>query len=74
MERKRDWGNWDDLSVSEKIERVQEMWDDLAASGEESELTPEQLAEIERREVAARNFTGKLSSWAEVRRRLEHRT
>lgn len=74
MERKRDWGNWDDLSIPEKIERVQEMWDDLAGSGDEIELTEAQREELERRLRRHEANPGSYSSWDEIRRRIEGRS
>ena len=73
MERRRDWGNWDDRSVPEKIERVQEMWDDLAGAGDEIELTEAQREEIERRLSRHDANPGSYSSWDEIRRRIEGR-
>lgn len=61
----------DDLSVPEKILRVQDLWDDIARSSREVDLTPAQREEAERRlrshEVDPREY----SSWDEIKRRLE---
>lgn len=73
MERKRDWGNWDDLSVPEKIERVQAMWNDLAGSGADPGLTDAQREEIERRLVRHELNPGEYSSWDEIRRKIDRR-
>ncbi len=61
----------DDLSVPEKILRVQDLWDDVARSSREVEITPAQREEAERRLRKHENDPGQYSSWEEVKRRLE---
>lgn len=74
MEREAKPGDWDELTVDQKIRRVQDLWDDILDSGVEEELTSEQLKEIERRERAAAEApSGSLARWEDVRRRLETR-
>jgi len=61
----------DDLSVSEKILRVQDLWDDIARSPHEVALTPVQREEAERRLLEHESNPGDYLSWDEVKRRLE---
>ena len=61
----------DDLSVPEKILRVQDLWDDIARSPREVEITPAQREEAERRLRNHESAPGHYSSWDEIKRRLE---
>lgn len=61
----------EDLSVPEKILRVQDLWDDIARSPREVELSAAQREEAERRLLRHENDPGEYSSWEEVKRRLE---
>ena len=61
----------DDLSVPEKIPRVQDLWDDIARSSQEVEITPEQREEAERRLREHELDPGECSTWDGIRRRLE---
>jgi putative addiction module component (TIGR02574 family) len=61
----------EDLSVSEKILRVQDLWDDIARSSSQVALTPAQLEEAERRLRAHGAHPGDYASWEEIRGRLE---
>lgn len=58
------------LSVAERIQLVEDIWDSIAAEPESVPLTPEQIAELDRRlaDAEASPATGK--SWAEVKARL----
>jgi len=60
-----------DLSVPEKIHRVQDLWDEIARSPQDVELTPAQREEAERRLRRHESDPGKYSSWEEIKRRLE---
>ncbi|MFN8549275.1 MAG: addiction module protein [Candidatus Eisenbacteria bacterium] len=61
----------DRLSISEKILRVQDLWDDIARSPRDVTLTPAQVAEAERRLLAHEASPGTYHTWEEVRDRLE---
>ena len=61
----------EDLSVPEKIQRVQDLWDEIARSSRDVELTPEQRDEAERRLRRHESDPGTYSSWEDIKRRLE---
>lgn len=61
----------DELSVPEKILRVQDLWDDIARSPRDVEITPAQREEAERRLLAHESNPRGYSSWEETKRRLE---
>ena len=61
----------DDLSVPEKILRVQDLWDDIARSSREVEITPAQREEAERRLRKHESDPGEYSSWDDLKLRLE---
>ena len=61
----------EELSVPEKILRVQDLWDDIARAPREVEVTPAQREEAERRLLAHESNPRACSSWEEVKRRLE---
>lgn len=61
----------DELSVPEKILRVQDLWDDIARTPEQVQITPAQREEAERRLLAHESDPREYSSWEELRRRLE---
>jgi putative addiction module component (TIGR02574 family) len=61
----------DDLSVSEKILRVQDLWDEIARSSGEVELTPAQLEEAEQRLREYEANPGECISWEDLKRQLE---
>ncbi len=61
----------EDLSVPEKILRVQDLWDEIARSPEEVELTPAQREEAERRLRSHESNPGDYATWEEVKHRLE---
>ena len=60
-----------DVSVPEKILRVQDLWDDIARFPQAVELTPEQREEVERRLRSHERAPGEYSSWGVVKHRLE---
>ena len=61
----------DDPSVLEKILRVQDLWDEIARSPRDVEITPAQREEAERRLRKHESEPGEYSTWEDVRRRLE---
>jgi putative addiction module component (TIGR02574 family) len=61
----------DDLSVPEKILRVQDLWDDIARSPRKVELTPAQGEEAERRLREHEIDPRPCPSWDEIKHRLE---
>ena len=60
----------DELSVPEKILRVQDLWDDIARSPRDVEITPVQREEAERRLLEHESNPREYSSWEEIKRRL----
>jgi len=62
---------FDDLSVPEQISRVQDLWDQIALSPDEIDLTEPQRAELERRLRAHEQQPGDYSTWEQLKRRLE---
>lgn len=61
----------EELSISEKILRVQDLWDEIARASWQPDLTREQREEAERRLLEHDRSPGPCSSWEDVRRRLE---
>jgi putative addiction module component (TIGR02574 family) len=59
------------LTLEEKLELVQDLWDEIAESPESIELTPEQREEAERRLSEHERNPGRYPTWEEVRRELE---
>ncbi len=58
------------LSVSERIQLVQDLWDSIAAEPESLPPTTAQLQELNRRLADAEAHPGVGTSWEEVRARL----
>lgn len=59
------------LSVAERIQLVEDLWDGIAADTENlPPLTQEQIAEIERRWAEHEKNPERARPWAEVRERL----
>ena len=69
---RRDAGDRDfgELSVPEKILRVQDLWDQIADTPDDVELTEVQRKELERRLQAHEDNPSEYTSWEELRRRL----
>lgn len=63
----------EERSLSEKIRRVQDLWDDIARNPGKVKLTPGQLEEVERRLRRHEESPGNYSSWEDVKSRLEDR-
>ncbi|MBK8233900.1 MAG: addiction module protein [Candidatus Eisenbacteria bacterium] len=71
MSRKPESDDADELSVPEKILLVQDLWDDIARSPRDVELTPTQREEAERRLLAHESNPRAYRTWEEIRSRLE---
>lgn len=68
-----DTGSVFDLSPAEKLQLVEDLWDDLAAVSSDVPIHDWQLAEMDRRmaNLKANPATG--LSWEEVKRRIRER-
>lgn len=73
MREEREHSDPEELSVPEKILKVQDLWDDIARSSGDVELTAAQREEAERRLLAHEANPGQYPTWEEVKRRLEER-
>lgn len=62
-----------DLSVSERIQLAQDIWDSVAEAPEALALSDEEKAEIERRLEAYHQDPGAGSPWSVVRERIRKR-
>jgi putative addiction module component (TIGR02574 family) len=58
------------LSVAERIQLVEDIWDSIAAEGEAPPLSDEQQAELDRRLADAEANPGVGTPWSEVKSRL----
>jgi putative addiction module component (TIGR02574 family) len=58
------------LSPSDKLALVTELWDDLASNPEDIPITPEQIAEVDRRLEEYRKNPDLGSTWEEVKARI----
>ena len=59
-----------DLSWSEKLQLVEDLWDDLAATSDQLPIHDWQKAEIARRKANYANDPGSASPWDEVKKRI----
>ena len=59
-----------DLSTSEKLQLVQDLWDDIAASPSEVPVTDWEKEELDRREARLKNEPASGLSWEEVKKRV----
>ncbi|OKH17496.1 addiction module protein [[Limnothrix rosea] IAM M-220] len=59
-----------ELSLAEKIQLVQDLWDDIATSTEELPLTPSQVEELDHRLIQHKDNPDDVSAWADVRQRI----
>lgn len=60
----------EELSIAEKILRVQDLWDDIARTPDEVEVTPAQLEEAERRLAEHRRNPQPCETWESIKQRL----
>ena len=61
------------LSVAERIQLAEDLWDSIAAETGELPLTEAQAAELDRRLAALERDPEAGESWAVVRERIEER-
>jgi putative addiction module component (TIGR02574 family) len=59
-----------DLSPSEKLQLVEDLWDDLAASPSDIPIPDWQLEELERRKANLTSDPASALGWDEVKRRV----
>jgi putative addiction module component (TIGR02574 family) len=62
-----------DLSASEKLQLVEDLWDDLAATPEEVPVHDWQKEELDRRKANLLKNPGSGLTWDEVQRRVRSR-
>jgi putative addiction module component (TIGR02574 family) len=62
------------LSVPEKILHIQDLWDQVADTPDDVDLTEAQRKELERRLQAHEENPGDYTSWEELRRRLQNKS
>ena len=67
---KTETGSLFDLSPTEKLQLVEDLWDDLAAEPESVPVHEWQIKEIERRRANLLSHPGSDSPWEEVKRRV----
>jgi putative addiction module component (TIGR02574 family) len=58
------------LSLTEKIQLVEDLWDSILQESAEIPLTPVQKAELDRRLEAHQQDPHAVSSWEEVKKRF----
>ncbi len=61
------------LSVSERMQLVEDIWDSIAASPEALPITEQQRQELDRRLAAHARDPSEVRSWDQIRARLEQR-
>jgi len=62
-----------DLSASEKLQLVEDLWDDLAATPEAVPVHDWQKQELPRRKANLQNHPASGLAWDEVKRRVRRR-
>ena len=62
-----------DLSPAEKLQLVQDLWDDLAASPDAVPVHDWQKEELDRRRANLQQHVAPTASWEEVKRRIRSR-
>lgn len=58
------------LSPSDKLSLVTELWDDLASQPDEIPVTPEQIAELDRRMASYRKDPTQVTTWEAIKSRI----
>lgn len=61
------------LSVAERIQLVEDLWDSIATEPEAMELTQAQKEELDRRMAEHKSDPGSAIPWEDVRARLRQR-
>lgn len=64
--------DFEHLTVAERIQLVEDLWDSIADAPEVLELTDAQRAELDRRLEAHRETPGDTIRWETLRRELLH--
>ncbi len=59
-----------DLGPAEKLQLVQDLWDDLAANPEDVPVYDWQIAELDRRTENLKKYSVSRQTWEAVQRRL----
>lgn len=62
-----------DLSPAEKLQLVEDLWDDLAANPEHVPVHDWQIQELERRKANLMRHPASGLSWVEVKRKIRSR-
>ena len=62
-----------DLSPTEKLQLVQDLWDDLASNPQDVPVHDWQVEELERRKANLQKNPASALSWEEVMRRIRSR-
>src|ERR1017187_360880 len=62
-----------DLSPSEKLQLVEDLWDDIAATPEEIPVHPWQIEELEKRVAEMDKNPSAWLTWDEVKKRVRSR-
>ena len=65
---------WKRLSIAERIELVEDIWDSIAEESDRLPLTDAQRAELDRRRALYEADPERTRTWSEVRERVERRT
>lgn len=63
-----------ELSVDDRIQLVQAIWDSIAAEQAHPELTPEQAEELDRRSAAYDENPDDVLTWEEVKASIKRRS
>ena len=59
-----------DLSPAEKLQLVEDLWDDLSSSPDDVPVLEWQIEELERRKARLQQYPTALLTWEEVLRRV----
>lgn len=59
-----------DLSPSEKLQLVEDLWDDLASANDQVPVHEWQKSELDRRKMNLQETAAPLASWSEIKERV----